>query len=106
MARGEGSGPRPALLGGGHAVAEIVAGCPMFALPAGEPYFRRSFPGATLLAVEVGFVVVRSTPPGLARSVVTCEAGPGRVLLLPDRDEVLGALTAARLVGITTEARD
>lgn len=55
---------------------------------------------------NTGFVVVRSTPEGLARSIVTCEAGPGRVLLPPADDEVLCGLTASRLVGITAEARD
>jgi hypothetical protein len=102
--------PRSLLLGGEHAYAndagEILAGCPTFELSASEPHFRRSFLGTKLLAVEDGFVVVRSTPEGLARSIVTCEAGPGRVLLPPTNDEVLCGLTASRLVGITAEARD
>jgi hypothetical protein len=97
------------LLDGAHAdtndAGEILAGCPRFELRAGEPHFRRSFLDTKLLAVEHGFVVVRSTPEGLARSIVTCEAGPGRVLLPPTADEVLCGLTASRLVGITAEAR-
>ena len=86
--------------------AEILAGCPAFDLSAGEPHFGRSFVGAKLLAVEEGFVVVRSTPEAFARSIVTCEAGPGRVLLPPTVDEVLLGLVPSRLIGITAEARD
>jgi Crp-like helix-turn-helix domain len=86
--------------------AEILAGCPTFDLSAGEPYFRRSFVGARLLAVEQGFVVVRSTPDAFARPIVTCEAGPGRVLLPPTVDELLFGLVPSRLIGITAEARD
>jgi biotin operon repressor len=89
-----------------ESAAEILAGCPMFDLSAGEPHFRRSFVGAKLLAVEQGFVVVRSTPEGFARPIVTCEAGPGRVLLPPTVDEVLLGLISSRVIGITAEARD
>ena len=110
MKKGQLGKPRSLLLGGEHAYAndagEILAGCPTFELSASEPHFRRSFLGTKLLAVEDGFVVVRSTPEGLARSIVTCEAGPGRVLLPPTNDEVLCGLTASRLVGITAEALD
>ena len=86
-------------------VAEILAGCPRFDVGAGEPHFPRSFLGIELLAVEHGFVVVRSTPEGFARSIITREAGPGRVLLPPSPEEVVFGLTAARLVGMTPEAR-
>lgn len=88
-----------------NGVAELLAGCPRFELDAGEPHFPRSFLGTRLLAVEQGFVVVRSTPDGLARSIITCEVGPGRVLLPPTADEVVLGLTPSRLVGITAEAR-
>jgi Crp-like helix-turn-helix domain len=104
------SQPGRLLLGDGHPdaarAAEILAGCPMFELGAGEPHFRSSFLGITLLAVEEGFVVVRSAPEGLARSIITCEAGPGRVLLAPRADEVLLGLMESRLIGISAEARD
>jgi biotin operon repressor len=100
----------PLFLGGTHPAAsraaKILAGCPTFDLSAGEPYFRRSFLGTKLLVVEEGFVVVRSTPETLARSIITCEAGPGRVLLPPTADEVLLGLIPSRLIGITAEARD
>jgi CRP/FNR family cyclic AMP-dependent transcriptional regulator len=85
---------------------EILADCPVFDVGAGEPHFRASFPGVELLAVEQGFIVVRSTPEGLARSIVTCEAGPGRVLLRPAAEEVLFGLVPSRLIEIDREARD
>jgi CRP-like cAMP-binding protein len=87
-----------------HAAA-ILAGCPTFDLSAGEPHFRRSFVGTKLLAVEQGFVVVRSTPEDFARPIVISEAGPGRVLLPPTLDEVLLGLVPSRLIGISAEAR-
>jgi biotin operon repressor len=86
--------------------AEILARCPMFELTPGEPYFRWSFLGAALLAVEEGFVVVRSLPGGRARSIITCEGAPGRVLLPPTADELLQALAGSRLIAITDTARD
>jgi Crp-like helix-turn-helix domain len=86
--------------------AEILAGCPTFDLSAGDPHFRGSFLGAKLLVVELGFVVVRSTPEGAARSIITCEAGPGGLLLPPTVDEVLLGLIPSRLIGVTAGARD
>jgi CRP/FNR family transcriptional regulator, cyclic AMP receptor protein len=90
----------------GDEADEILAECPVFDAAPGEPHFRASFPGVELLAVEQGFVVLRSSPDGLARSIVTCEAGPGRVLLPPTDEEVLFALVPARLIGIDRDARD
>jgi biotin operon repressor len=89
-----------------NGAAEILAGCPRFELREGEPHFPQSFQGTKLLAVEEGFVVVRSTPEGLARSIITCEVGPGRLLLPPTAEDVLFALKASRLIAITPEARD
>jgi biotin operon repressor len=86
--------------------AEILAGCPMFELSAGEPHFRGSFPDIRLLAVERGVVVVRSAPEEFARSIITCEAGSGQVLLPPTVHEVLLGLIPSRVIGITTEARE
>lgn len=86
--------------------AAILARCPVFDVPPGEPHFRASFPGAELLVVEEGFVAVRSTPDGVARSVVTCEAGRGGVLLPPSPEEVLFALAPSRLIGVDSEATD
>jgi biotin operon repressor len=98
------------LLGDAHPAAEraaeILAGCPTFALSPGDPHFRGSFLEAELLAVEQGFVVVRSSPGGCARSIISCEGGPGQVLLPPTADELLLGLVESRLIGITAAARD
>jgi CRP-like cAMP-binding protein len=109
MARISISRPRRPFLDGADPdtarAAAIIARCPTFELGAGEPCFRSSFGGVKLLVVEEGFVAVRSTPESLARSIITCEAGPGRVLLPPTPAEVLVALSSSRLIGITAEAR-
>ena len=86
--------------------AEILVGCPRFELNPSEPYFWPSFASATLLAVEQGFVVVRSSSGGSARSIITCEAGPGGLLLPPTADELLLGFAESRLIGITATARD
>lgn len=86
--------------------AEILVGCPTFELSPSEPYFPQSFLDAMLLAVEEGFVVVRGSPAGCARSIITCEGGPGRVLLPPTEDELVLGLGESRLIGITATARD
>ena len=87
-------------------VAAILTSCPRIDLEPGDPYFRASFRGASLLVVEGGFVVVRATPPGRSRSIITCEGGPGRIVLPPSTDEVLFGLSASRLVAIPGEALD
>jgi hypothetical protein len=76
------------------------------AVGTGEPHFRTSFDGAALLVVEEGLVVLRRAAPGLARSVIACEAGVGRVLLPPTDEEVVCGLADSRLTAITHEARD
>jgi CRP/FNR family transcriptional regulator, cyclic AMP receptor protein len=86
--------------------AEILAACPTIELAAGEPYFRSSLPAGALLIVERGFVVLRVAPPRMNRSIITCEAGPGRVVLPPASDEVLLGLVDSELTVLTQEALD
>jgi hypothetical protein len=71
----------------------------------GAPRFATGFPKDALLLTEDGFVVVRSTSGGALRSVVTCDAGPGRILLPPAAEEVLVGLGKSRLSVIDREAR-
>jgi biotin operon repressor len=85
--------------------AQILVGCPTFELDPSEPYFWPSFADVTLLAVDEGFVVVRGSSGKRARSIITCEAGPGRVLLPPTEDELLVGLAESRVIGITATAR-
>ena len=83
--------------------AEIVAGSVTVDVEPGVPHFRTAFADAALLLVAEGFVVLRATA---SRSVITCEAGVGRILLPPSPDEVLFALGSSRLVVISPERRD
>ena len=91
---------------GSDGIAWDLAGCPVFEVAAGEPYFEASFRDAVLLAVERGFVVMRSTPAGLGRSIVTCDVGAGEILLPPAPEEALFGLVQSRLIGITADVRD
>jgi hypothetical protein len=86
--------------------AEILAGCPTLEVNAGETHFRTSFASTALLIVEEGLVALRTGAPGLARSIIAGEAGPGRVLLPPAGDEVLCGLAESRLTAVTRDARD
>ena len=84
----------------------ILADCRVVEVASGEPHFRASFHDVELLMVEQGFVVLRTTPDGVARSIVTCDAGPGAFLLPPTEDEVLSALVPSRLIEIDRDVRD
>lgn len=86
--------------------AEILGECSTVVVDAGETHFPTSFAQAALLVVEEGLVVLRTGAPGLTRSIIAGEAGPGRVLLPPTGDEVLCGLLESRLTVITHEARE
>jgi CRP-like cAMP-binding protein len=86
--------------------AEVLARAATVEIEPGKPYFPASFPTAVLLVVEEGFVVVRATLPGMSRSVITCEAGAGRILVPPTSEEALFALGSSRLTAISAEALD
>jgi len=88
-----------------HRGASVLRECKAIELEAGVPRFTAEFAADVLLLVEDGFAVVRATAEGSARSVVTCEAGPGSVLLPPAATEVLVGLGAARLIVIGANAR-
>jgi CRP-like cAMP-binding protein len=90
----------------GELAAQILAACPRLDVVAGEPYFRSSLPAGALMIVERGFVVLRLTPPRTNRSIITCDAGPGRILLPPASEEVLFALVDSTLTVISPEALD
>jgi len=91
---------------GGDGIAAILADCPLVEVAAGEPHFRASFPGVQLLAVEHGFVVLRTAPAGPRPSIVTADAGAGDVLLPPTGEEVLFPLVPSRLIGLDAAALD
>jgi hypothetical protein len=86
--------------------AVVVAANPAVEIEPGVPYFRASFSTAALLIVEDGFVVLRATFPELSRSVITCEAGTGRLLLPPSPEEALFGLGTSRVRMVSPEGRD
>jgi CRP-like cAMP-binding protein len=90
----------------GGLAAQILAACPTVDVEAGEPYFPPSLPAGALLFVERGFVILRMAPPRSNRSIITCDAGPGRVVLPPASEEVLFALVDSTLTVISPEALD
>ena len=84
--------------------SSILAACPTLEIDGG-PRFATAFTAGALLLVVEGFAVLRSTAGRGGRSVVTCEAAPGSVVLTPSADEVLAALGRCRLVVIDGDAR-
>ena len=87
-----------------HARSVLLA-CPTIELEAGKPHFANEHPSDAVLLVEEGFVVVRSTVAAAQRSVVSCEAGAGKLLLPPSPDQVLVGLVDSRLTVIDADAR-
>ena len=82
-------------------VEALLALCPTVEIAAGEVYFSNSFDSAPLLVVEQGFVVVRASFEQSSRSIVTCEAGSGRIILPPAEEEMLSGLVESRLTELS-----
>ena len=87
-------------------ISAILAGCPTIDLEAGVPYFRNSFPTDALLVVQDGFVVVRASASGRSRTIITCEGGPGRLMVPPSPEEVLFGIGLPRLIVVSGGAFD
>jgi biotin operon repressor len=87
-------------------VAAVLARSPAVEIAPGVPHFRASFSNAALLVVEDGFVVLRATFPELSRSVITCEAASGGLLLPPSPKEALFGLGASRVRLVSPEGLD
>jgi Crp-like helix-turn-helix domain len=85
---------------------DVLAASMIVEIEPGEPHFRTSFPTAALLVVEEGSVVLRASFPPSSRSVITCEAGAGSLLLPPAPDEVLFGLGRSRVMAISAGERD
>lgn len=86
--------------------AQILTASRRIELEVGVPHFGSSFARAALLVVEDGFVVVRASYPPLSRSIITCEAGAGRILLPPAPDEVVVGLVPSRVMAIPEDAHN
>lgn len=87
------------------AASRILEPCPTVEIDGGGRRFGPAFTSGTLLLVMEGFVVLRATVEGGQRSVVTCEAGAGTIVLPPPADGVLVALGESRLLVIDQDTR-
>jgi hypothetical protein len=85
--------------------AMILAGCPTIELEAAAPRLHADFTTGALLILEAGFVVLRSADPFARRSIVTCEAEAGSIVLPPSPEEVLVALERSRLTVVDPASR-
>jgi CRP/FNR family transcriptional regulator, cyclic AMP receptor protein len=83
----------------------VLSGCETIEVESGVPLFTNGFPTEAMLLVDLGFVILRGTMSPAVRSVVTCEAGPGSVLLAPAHTEMLVGLGRSRLTVVDTDAR-
>src|SRR5215212_5727434 len=82
--------------------AEVLDGSPSLIVESGRPYGQSSFGSAALLVVTEGFVIVRSAWNG-SRSMVTCDAGPGMIVLPPGAEDVLCGLEEAQVTLVSTQ---
>ncbi len=87
-------------------LSDVVDGFPRLPLEPGATLLPKELQGVPYLFVDEGLVVLRTVVPDSTRRTITCHAGPGALILPPNPDEVLVALTHARLVPISAEICD
>src|SRR3954451_6630602 len=87
-----------------EAAEAVLAGCPIVVLREGVSRAASRVPACALLVVEEGLVEVASHRAGATRRMVVAVAGPGAVLLRPERDERLAPLADAWLTAVSDEA--
>lgn len=85
---------------------DLADGLPRLRLTTGTALDRNGLANVSLIVVYSGLVVLRTSLPGTTRRTITCHAGAGSLLLPPEEDEVLVALTDATLVTISPAARE
>ncbi len=89
-----------------HALAPVLARCPIVALEAGAARPAAELPTAALFVVEAGTVVVARPGERSRRRMVVALAGEDAVLPRPDRGEEISALEPAALTALVPEAHD
>jgi Crp-like helix-turn-helix domain len=87
-------------------LTDAVQGLPTIELVPGAVVHASELQAATFVLVADGLVVLRSSVPGSGRRTITCHAGEGALVLPPEEDESLVALTAAAIVPIDARDRD
>jgi CRP/FNR family transcriptional regulator, anaerobic regulatory protein len=87
-------------------LSELVRSCPSMHLVAGAAVHPPELADETLIFVEQGLVVLRTTVAGSSRRTITCHAGSGALVLAPGEEELLVALTDTTLKTILPSTRD
>jgi CRP-like cAMP-binding protein len=84
----------------------ILLDAPVVELESGVELAQADLAGVCLIVVDEGVVIVRAEHLGSARGIVTCHAGPGRLVLPPGDGEAVRTLTPTRAMLLTTSIRD
>ena len=84
----------------------MLQGLPKLELEPGASVDPRELRDVAFVFVDGGVVVLRSSIPGSTRRAITCHAGDGALVLPPEQDEALVALTPATIVTISSSDRD
>lgn len=87
-------------------LVDLADKLPTVSLEAGVTVDAAHWPDVAFVVVADGLVVLRSAIPGSTRRAITCHAGGGSLVLPPEDEESLIALTNARLVVISSADRD
>jgi CRP-like cAMP-binding protein len=87
-------------------LGDLADTLPSVSLEPGATIQGTQLSNVALVLVADGLIVLRSAIPGSARRAITCHARDGALVLPPEHDESLVALTPARLVTISTRDRD
>jgi Crp-like helix-turn-helix domain len=87
-------------------LADVLQGLPKLALQSGASVDPHDVRDVAFVFVDDGLVVLRSSLPGSTRRAITCHAGEGALVLPPEDDESLVALTVARVVAVSFRDRD
>jgi CRP/FNR family cyclic AMP-dependent transcriptional regulator len=83
----------------------VLQSCSVLSLLAGASFGADRFDGVSLLLIEEGLVLVSASNRESARRIVVSVAGPGAVVLPPDADENLEALTDARATVVSASSK-
>jgi CRP/FNR family transcriptional regulator, cyclic AMP receptor protein len=83
----------------------VLRSCSVLSLLAGASVGANRFDGVSLLLIEEGLVLVSASNRESARRIVLSLAGPGAVVLPPDTDENLEALTDARATVVSPSSK-
>ena len=84
-------------------LSDVVEAFPTLALEPGATVRPTELVGVRYVFVDDGVVVVRTAFPEAARRTITCHAGPGALILPPNPDEAVVALTHAQVVPLSAE---